>query len=588
MGRVRTERELRWAPALRAGAEGAINKGADGPGRQSIHHLGDRVPYGPRPGLPRPSWPGLVFRVLLRELDAPRPADAGPPPPPPAAGARPRGRLAGVALLSLVLLLGAVAWASVRTPSLHGDTAGLVQGANGAVHCLARGQLTKCDRRADGRMSGPGPTSFVAGRVGQWPLLQYLVAVPMRAAGVSADLTLRTLVMLNALALVGLVALVWLTAARAARAWGPVLAVVMVTGPLLWYSTAAFGEALACFVAALAVATVLTRRSPWIVGAAVVIGGFTKETTPPFLFVLCAVCVLAVVPERARRRAYFVAIVVGTVVSVVLSGLFNIFRFGSFMNSTYMQSTYRVSDTRTVARFFGALWASPNGGLLWFWPAAVGVVVLVAVAGLRRHRGVSVTRTARVAGLVVLGLLVVSLAGLAGWFSPFGWIAWGPRLALPLIPAMVLTAAVASGVVGAAALQRVLRSAWFWLVGVLLVVAVVPQVAVVWNARAVSKFFVAGPGCANAHVESRPHTYYACVVHKAWDGTPLLVRVVQTLRSPLGFAVMGLAVIAVATLLLLARAVATQPEARRRVRVRRAASRRSVPDPVLTRVAQPS
>jgi hypothetical protein len=189
----------------------------------------------------------------------------------------------------------------------------------------------------------------------------------------------------------------------------------------------------------------------------------------------------------------------------------------------------------------------------------------------------------------VLGLLVLSLAGLAGWFSPFGWIAWGPRLALPLVPAMVLTAAVASGAVGAAAVQRVLRSAWFWLVGVLLAVAVLPQVAVVWNARAVSKFFVAGPGCAGAHVESRPHAYYSCVVHKAWDGTPVLVRVVQTLRSPLGFAVMGLAVIAVATLLMLARAVASQtPELRRRVRVRRAASRRAAPDPVLTRVAQPS
>jgi hypothetical protein len=482
-----------------------------------------------------------------------------------------------------------VAWASVRSPSLHGDTAGLVHGADGAVHCLARGQLTACDRRADGRMSGPGPTSFVAGRVGQWPLLQYLVAVPMRAAGVSADLTLRTLVALNALALVGLVALVWVTAGRAAKAWGPVLAVVMVTGPLLWYATAAFGEALACFVAALAVAAVLARRSPWLVGAAVVVGGFTKETTPPFLFVLCAVCVLAVVPERARRRAYFIAIVVGTVVSVVLSGLFNVFRFGSFMNSTYMQSTYRVSDTRTVARFFGALWVSPNGGLLWFWPAAIAVVLVGAVAGLRRRRGIPMTGAERVAGLVVLGLLALSLAGLAGWFSPFGWIAWGPRLAVPLVPAMVLTAAVASGAAGAAVVQRVLRSAWFWLVGVLLAVAVLPQVAVVWNARAVSDFFAAGPGCANAHVESRPHTYYACVVHKAWHGTPVLVRVVQTLRSPLGFAVMGLAVIAVATLLMLARAVSTQtPAVHPRVRARRAASRRSAPDPVLTRVAQPS
>lgn len=39
---------------------------------------------------------------------------------------------------------------------------------------------------------------------------------------------------------------------------------------------------------------------------------------------------------------------------------------------------------------------------------------------------------------IICSVLIAITAGLSSWWAPFGWIAWGPRLMIPWIPAITL------------------------------------------------------------------------------------------------------------------------------------------------------
>jgi hypothetical protein len=476
------------------------------------------------------------------------------PPPSLAAGrGRHRALLVAVAATGLAVLCATVLWIAIGRPERRGDLNGVALGADRAVECLREARFTACDRLPDGSMSGATPQGFVMGRVGPWAPLHYFMAIPMRGVGLSQHATVSLLIAVNAVAFIAIVALSWTVVARlVGREWGPVVAVCVVTSPLLWYTTVAFGEVLAALLVLVAVAAVLTRRSPFAVAVAVMLAGFTKETSPPFVAALCCLCAVVTLSDRPQRRRAFVAIGLGASAALAGNTLFNLFRFGSVFNSHYSDSVYQVSSARRVAGSFAALWIAPNTGIVWFWPAAVLVLVFLAVVGVRRIRP-RVAPVARWSGAALLGLLVAQMVGLARWYSPFGWIAWGSRLVLPVLPAMLLSAVAALGSAGAAALRRVLVSGWVWGAGIVVVLAGIPQTAVLWRLRTVASFFTSGGVCGDVSVEVNADGYYRCMFERAWHMPPLLAQVVGDLRSPLGLAVTVLVAVTVAALLALAR-----------------------------------
>jgi hypothetical protein len=467
-----------------------------------------------------------------------------------------REQLVVVSAVGLAVLCTTLLWIAVFRPERLADLRGVSMGAGPAVQCLEDGRFTGCDRLPDGQMSGAGPRGFVMGNVGPWAPLDYFIAMPLRAVGVSAGDTLSLLIAMNAFAFIALIALLWVLVARlAGREWGPVVTVCIVTSPLLYYSTIAFGEVFTALGVVAAVAAVLTRRSPRVLALVVMLAGFTKETNAPFVAALCCLALVTTVTDRALRRRAFTAIGVGTSAAVAGNALFNVFRFGSVFNSHYSDSVYQVARLRRVGALFVALWIGPNTGIVWLWPAVVVLLVLLAVAGVRATPG----RTAPVvrwSGVLVMALLVGQMLGLARWYSPFGWIAWGSRLVLGLLPAMLLCAIVALGPVGTAALRRVLRSGWSLVVGGIVLLAGIPQVAVLWRPKSLSSFFAETQVCTNAAVEVNAGRYYRCMFAQTWHMPPLLTRVVSDLHSSAGIALSALVVLTGAALVVLARDLA--------------------------------
>lgn len=367
-----------------------------------------------------------------------------------------------------------------------GDTEALVDGTRTALACLGDGELTGCGR----------PPGTVVTNVYAYPLLQYLPAGALVGLGLGDAAVARGLAAVNVLAFLGALGCIVVLGRRALAGWTPVLLAVVLCGPLLYYATAAFGEMLAGFLALLFVAMVVSGR-PGAAAVTLVLACLGKEAFAPVLVGLGLACTFAPDWTGPGRRRMVAAIVGGGTAGVVMTVAFNLFRFGSPLNLFYLDGRHRVPGLRWVLSSFGGLWAAPGGGLLWFWTPAMAVLALAAVVAVRQGAATPQVRRAWLPLAVVLGLFVAFQAALALWPYPFGWIAWGPRLTVPLVPAVVVAAAYTGGAPLRAALDRCARSLPVAAaVGAVLVAGAVVHAGAVWNyPKAVRALVSPAAGC---------------------------------------------------------------------------------------------
>jgi hypothetical protein len=443
------------------------------------------------------------------------------------------GRLA---IGALITFLGLVLFVSTAKPWLHGDSGGVVKGSEGIIHCIEHGRFSDCDRLPDGHQSGQVPgKGYVPGAVSDFPLLQYIPSTAFRWI-FSFMTTARLLVALNALALSSTVALSWYTTRRIVGGpWPPLLALTLIASPLLWYAIAAYGEDLAAFTLVAAVAAVALRAQPWLVITAIAIACTSKETHAPFLLVACGLVALSLAPTPADTRRMMIPVVAGCGAGIALNAAFNIFRFGSLFNTAYLQPYYRVPTYSLSARYFAAMWVSPNGGIIWWWPAALGMLLLLAIGASSRRARAGFGARGVLAGWGILALLVVNFAGLSRWWAPFGWVTWAPRLLLPLIPALLLAAVVSCGQRAMHTIQVALSRAWFWLFAAFVAVLALPQLGVLFSTSPFGDMFKSDSICVKPRdVLEHPDEHYRCMMHEAWTKKPILLHGLSEVFTPWG------------------------------------------------------
>ncbi len=311
-----------------------------------------------------------------------------------------------------------------------GDSNLLAAGARASLDCLRDGVLSSCG------------TTGTFTTVGPYPLLQYLPAVAGTLAGLSADhvVVLMASVSLLSFAACLVLPVLALDAVRRpeqrARAAVAVCAVLVSTAP--YQATSGFGEMLAAAAVAAAV-TSAARRWLAAVGPTTLLACLGKETLAPVVVVLCLAAASKgrLVPDRAAA----LRVGAGAVAAVLLSVAFNVFRFGSPGNASYLLPEFRTARSSLLPYALGQ-WLSPSAGVAVFWPVATAVLVVGLVVGLA-----GMPRTTKAEARAAWALLcclaaVGSTTALAAWYSPFGWISFGPRLAVPVLPGAVLAVLV--------------------------------------------------------------------------------------------------------------------------------------------------
>jgi hypothetical protein len=400
-------------------------------------------------------------------------------------------------------------WAA--RPWVAGDTPFVWDGTNAFVDCVSRGDLVACRHRAE--LDYWGLTS----PIGDWPLLQHIPDVIAVELGAQAHHTRELLfVALSIAGVVGSIALAGLVLTRLGQSgwfWG--FLVVLLSGPLIAYARTTAGEALAAVLLVCLVAATLLRAPPAVIGLSALAACLTKETSYPFV---AALGVLALVLARRRTgdsvRREVVWLAAGIVSAFTLASLFNVVRFGNVLNTNYLKPELHTAGVVQPLDYAAALFASPSGGMLVYWPAAS---VLLAAACLLPLLGRGSRLDLR-PSLVLIAVIVGLTLGFASWWDPFGG-GYGPRFTLPWILPLVLLALVAYGDSLAGLTARLLAPVW----RLLLVFAVVfafalPHVGHIWRPESTARFF-------HDHKCDAPwrgfDVYHACQHERMWSGKPM-------------------------------------------------------------------
>jgi hypothetical protein len=368
---------------------------------------------------------------------------------------------------------------------------------------------------------------------GQFPLLQQLPVFAMRIIGVPDAAVYGALTALSLGAYVGLAALSGWGLRRTPRV-AALLVAVLLMGPLAWYAHTTFGEPLAALVTlALVVACAEGAPAPVVFGLAL-LGGLSKDTAAPFLALLAVAAAMAPTlsaPEaapslgRLLRRVPWVPALAGAAAGLAIAAGYNHLEFGTWTNQAYLSPLFLVHDLPTQASFLAANLVSPNGGLFPTWPILLAYTALVLLAAWRRLRHPGAGRL----WLLPAGLALLVMAGLlwgfSGWYSPLGWIGWGPRLLLPWVPATCFVLARLLRPELAALLARMLASpALAWGGGLALGLASVPEFVVIFRQSVLDHLFAPDAVCpAIAYVQDGVAQYYRCTEWQLWGKTSILL-----------------------------------------------------------------
>jgi hypothetical protein len=165
-------------------------------------------------------------------------------------------------------------------------------------------------------------------------------------------------------------------------------------------------------------------------------------------------------------------------------------------------------------------WLSPVAGIFWFWPLTTVILLLATISAIFAiHRRCPWRICAP--PLVAVLTLIAFVAGLGMWWAPFGWIAYGPRLAVPLLPAGLVVVLLTAG----PTLSGIVRSAVRTRTAVIVVALVVAalgwtQYGAPWtHGAAVQQLIAADDTCPKMTeqiMQDDPMAKLRCTSHVMW------------------------------------------------------------------------
>jgi hypothetical protein len=443
---------------------------------------------------------------------------------------------------SLAFLVAA--WAAY--PWVMGDTPFVLDGSNALITCLSHHQYHACG--FTGKLNYWGLMS----PMGDWPLLQHVPDLIVIGLGASSHaVRTRVLELLNVAGVVASVVaarIVFTRLRQPALFW--VFVAVLLSGPILWYARTTSGEVLAMGLLVCFVAAVVLPAHPAVIGITAFAASLTKETSYPFVAAL-GVLGLVLVRRRTGRpiRRELVAGASGIAVAIVAASLFNVVRFGSVLNTNYLDPKLHTPGVARKLEYTAAVLVSPNGGIFVFWPAASLLLLAACVVPFFLRPRVDV-RPALVLAALTLGLTV----GFAAWWTPFGWFGYGPRLMLPWLLPLVLMALVAYGAELTTVLRRLVGPRWRLLVVVGVAVAfTLPTIGQLWRPGAIGAFFEQETPTCQAPWRAGEAAWYGCQHRQMWLDRPMQLYALRGVKTPAGLSTSVVVAIGLAACFLLLR-----------------------------------
>ncbi len=454
--------------------------------------------------------------------------------------------LAAASKLAVVCAFAFLFAVWIANPWVFGDTPFVLDASNALITCLSLHQFNACG------FTGELDYWGLMSPMGDWPLLQHvpdLIAIGLGA--VSHPTRTRVLELLNVAAVAGALLAARTSLARAGQSvwfWG--FALVVLSGPILWYARTTSGEVLAAGLLVCLVAATVVPAPPLLVGLAALAAAITKETSYPFVIV-SGLLGLALARRRTGEsvRAHAIAGAAGLALSLVAASLFNLVRYGSVLNTNLLDPGLHTPGIARKLEHAAALVVAPNGGILFFWPVATLLVGAACVLPFFCRPPLHVWPAVAV-GAAALALIV----GFASWWTPFGWAGFGPRLMVPWLPPLVLLALVAYGSDLLPLVRRLLAPWWRLLVIFAVVLALtLPAIGQMWRPGAIRGFFALPDPPCQAPFRQDGRGWYACQHRQMWQDRPMQLYALRGVKTIAGLATSFVVAAGIAGCLLLLR-----------------------------------
>jgi hypothetical protein len=212
--------------------------------------------------------------------------------------------------------------------------------------------------------------------------------------------------------------------------------------------------------------------------------------------------------------------------TLVANVAFNYARFGSFLNSIYLDPTFIVPSWKIQLSYFLGAWFSPNAGIIFFWPSFFLLLVLSGLCAVKAVR-VSGERLAAVPWSTVVLVTAGVMLGLSKWYAPFGWVCWGPRLLLPWLPAVAYVIVAYYGhEIEDWTSRTILRGNRAWITGAALSVVSFPQFGILFRPDIMMAFFSEPDAqCPKvAIIQQNAAYYYHWMNHGIWTKSAFLLK----------------------------------------------------------------
>jgi hypothetical protein len=432
-------------------------------------------------------------------------------------------RVAAVTAVLGAFVFLVIAW--IAMPWVSGDTPFVLDGTNAFLTCLHNHDYSACGYT--GKLNYWGLMTSV----GDWPLMQHvpdMISIGLGADGHAART--RVLELLSVTAVVGAVVLAWVVLVRTGqRAWFWLFMLVVLSSPLVWYARTTAGEALATGLLVAFVAATVLPAHPALVALAAVGATWTKETSYPFVI---ALGVLGLVLARRRSgitiKPHLISGAVGIAAGIVAASAFNVVRYGTIISPNFSEPKLHTPGIARKLEYAAGVLVSPSGGMFVFWPAASILVLVACLYAFRRRDDV---RTALVVLVVILGLTI----GFASWWTPFGWSAIGPRLALPWgLPLVLLTLVAYGGSLREPTAKALASPAVLGIVFVFVLAFSLPNIGTMWRPNATGAFFSQPDPPCDAPWRGGVEKWNRCQHRQMWLDRPMPLYGLHGVRSPGG------------------------------------------------------
>jgi hypothetical protein len=429
-------------------------------------------------------------------------------------------RVAAVTAVLGAFVFLVIAW--IAMPWVSGDTPFVLDGTNAFLTCLHNHDYSACGYT--GKLNYWGLMTSV----GDWPLMQHvpdMISIGLGADGHAART--RVLELLSVTAVVGAVVLAWVVLVRTGqRAWFWLFMLVVLSSPLVWYARTTAGEALATGLLVAFVAATVLPAHPALVALAAVGATWTKETSYPFVI---ALGVLGLVLARRRSgisiRPHLIGGAVGIAAGIVAASAFNVVRYGTVISPNFSEPKLHTPGIARKLEYAAGVLVSPSGGMFVFWPAASILVLVACLYAFRRRDDI---RTALVVLAVILGLTI----GFASWWTPFGWSAIGPRLALPWgLPLVLLTLVAYGGSLREPTAKALASPAVLGIVFVFVLAFSLPNIGTMWRPNATGAFFSQPDPPCDAPWRGGVEKWNRCQHRQMWLDRPMPLYGLHGVRS---------------------------------------------------------